>query len=57
MAAKVSYNEIVDQGKLLDYTEDVFRTETWELPDQIVECVWLPQNQGNFPTTIYYKKR
>lgn len=57
MAAKVSYNEIVAQGRLLDYTEDVFRTEVWELPDQIVECVWLPQNQGNFPTTIYYKKR
>lgn len=53
----MSYNEIVAQGRLLDYTEDVFRTEIWELSDQIVECVWLPQNEGNFPTTIYYKKR
>lgn len=52
----MGYNEIVATGKLIDYTEGVVRVEIWELPNQIVECFWLPQNQGTFPTTITYRK-
>jgi len=52
----MGYNEIVAKGILIDYTEDVFRIETWQLPDKIVECIWLPQNEGMFPTTISYKR-
>ena len=52
----IGYNEIMAAGKLIDYTEDVYRIETWELSDRIIECTWLPQNEGNFPTTITYRK-
>ena len=53
----MGYNEIVATGILIDYTEDWFRIETWDLPHMIAECVWLPQNEGIFPTTIYYKRQ
>lgn len=53
----MGYNEIVESGKLKDYTEGLFRVETWELSDRLAECVWLPQNEGIFPTTIYYKNK
>ena len=56
MNRSIGYNEIVATGILIDYTEDGFRVETWDLPNQIVECIWLPQNDGIFPTTITYKK-
>ena len=56
MTKAIGYNEIVAAGKLIDYTEDVYRIETWELSDRIIECIWLPQNEGNFPTTITYRK-
>ena len=56
MRKAIGYNEIVATGILIDYTEDVFRIETWDLPNQIVECIWLPQNDGQFPTTITYCK-
>jgi len=52
----MGYNEIVAKGILIDYTEDVFRIETWDMPNMIVECIWLPQNDGQFPTTITYRK-
>lgn len=52
----MGYNEIVATGILIDYTEGDFRIETWDLPNQIVECIWLPQNEGTFPTTITYRK-
>ena len=52
----IGYPGITSIGTLIDYTEDGFRIETWKLPDRIVQCIWLSQNEGALPTTMTYQK-
>lgn len=49
----MSYNAI-KAGKLQDYIEhnDGSYMEVWELSDDIYQCLWLPGNSTNFPSTI-----
>lgn len=49
-----TYTEIT-QCSLINYTEDQFRIETWMDDDRIYECIWLSQNESEFPTTITYR--
>ena len=52
-----SYNEIVASCKLLNYTEEEFREETWEDSEYIYYCIWMPQNETPFPSTYSYIKK
>lgn len=52
-----SYNEIVASSKLLDYTEDNLREETWEDSKYIYYCIWTPQNETNLPSSYSYIKK
>ena len=52
-----SYNEIVASSKLLNYTEDNFREETWEDSKYIYYCIWMPQNETSLPSTYSYIKK
>lgn len=51
----MSYDDIITKCKFKDYTEALFRIETWESATHIFQCFWLSQNEGRLPTTISYK--
>jgi hypothetical protein len=51
----MNYDDIITNCKFKDYTEALFRIETWESATHIFQCIWLSQNDGRLPTTISYK--
>lgn len=54
MAGNLSYLEIVASCKLADYYDFSYGTkEVWDDGNsKMYVCIWLPQNTGEFPSTI-----
>lgn len=50
----IPYTEITKTCKLQDYTEALFRIETWINDTHIFKCIWMWQNNGVLPSTIKY---
>lgn len=50
--ANKSYLDILHSCKLLDYVDKPFLAEIWYDDTHEYTCVWLPQNNGELPSTI-----
>lgn len=51
----VTYSEIC-KYKLINYTEEQFRVETWQSNTHEFKCIWMSQNNLRLPSTITYTK-